>query len=84
VLRCRLIGERTKNSLAVRRSQGITLGRPRTLPEKDRTRIQQLHLSGESLSAIARQLTEEEVPTAHSGKRWYASTVKSMLQAVDR
>jgi DNA invertase Pin-like site-specific DNA recombinase len=78
----RLIGERT-NALAVKKSQGVTLGRPRSLPDKVRTRIHQIHRSGESLSAIARQLTNEGVPTAHGGKRWYASTVKSMLRRTD-
>ena len=75
----RLIGERTKNALAVKRSQGVALGRPRSLPEGVRKRVAQMHSSGASLSAIARQLTEEGVPTAHGGKRWYPSTVKSML-----
>ena len=80
----RLIGERTKNALAVKKSQGVMLGRPRTLPERVRNRIHQMHHSGESLSAIARQLTEEGVPTAHGGRRWYPSTVKSMLRAANR
>ena len=80
----RLIGERTKNALAVKRSQGVTLGRPRSLPEEVRNRIEQMHSSGASLSAIARELTEEGVPTAHGGKRWYPSTVKSMLRAANR
>ena len=30
----RLIGERTKATLAVKKSQGVVLGRPRTLPDK--------------------------------------------------
>lgn len=35
---------------------------------------------GESLSAIARTLTERGEPTPKGGKRWYASTVRQILQ----
>ena len=44
----RLIGKRTKNAFAVKRSQGVTLGRPRSLPEEVRNRIEQMHSSGAS------------------------------------
>ena len=50
----RLIGERTKAALAVERAQGVTLGRPRTLPAKVIQRIQSVHAAGASWSAIAR------------------------------
>jgi len=35
----RLIGERTKAALAIKRDQGVVLGRPRTLPDKVVKRI---------------------------------------------
>ena len=33
-----------------------------------------------TLAAIARRLNAEGVPTAQGGKRWYASTVRYILQ----
>jgi DNA invertase Pin-like site-specific DNA recombinase len=77
----RIIGQRTAEGLAVKRAQGVKLGRPRTLPESVRLRIKRMHERGMSMSAIADKLTADGVPTAHGGKRWYASTVRSVLKA---
>jgi Resolvase, N terminal domain len=67
----RLIGQRTKDALAVKRAQGVVLGRPRgtreTSPEA-LERVRELHGAGLSLRAIARQLNAEEVPTARGGR----------------
>jgi hypothetical protein len=38
---------------------------------------------GTSLSAMARALNEDGIPTAHGGARWYASTVSKVLQGQD-
>jgi hypothetical protein len=32
-----------------------------------------------TLAAIAAKLNKEEVPTAHGGRRWHASTVRAVL-----
>jgi hypothetical protein len=37
-----------------------------------------------SLAAIADKPTEEGVPTAQGGKRWYASTVRAILNSAAR
>jgi DNA invertase Pin-like site-specific DNA recombinase len=76
----RLIGERTKAALAVKRSQGVRLGRKPVLEDKLVRRIRRLHDDGASLGAIARQLNDDAIPTAHGGAQWYASTVRSVLQ----
>jgi DNA invertase Pin-like site-specific DNA recombinase len=55
----RLIGQRTREALAVKRAQGVQLGRPRSLPAKVRKRIQRERAAGASLSAIARTLNDE-------------------------
>ena len=77
----RLIGERTRAGLAVKRSQGVKLGRRPELPESVRRRIRVLRSRGHSLSEIARRLNGGGVPTAHGGRRWHPSTVKAVLNA---
>jgi DNA invertase Pin-like site-specific DNA recombinase len=77
----RLIGQRTKDALAVRRSQGVRLGRPRSLPELVVERIVAEHDQGGSWSAIARGLDSDGVPTAQGGKCWYPATVRAVYFA---
>jgi DNA invertase Pin-like site-specific DNA recombinase len=76
----RLIGQRTKDALAVKRSQGVTLGRPRMLDPATVDRIVAERLAGRSLAAIAQGLTDDGVPTA-TGKssRWWPNTVRGIL-----
>lgn len=63
-----LIGELTKAALAVKKAQGVTLGRPRTtLPTEVIERIQSARAAGASWSAIARELNADAVPTAQGG-----------------
>ncbi len=38
---------------------------------------------GASLSAIADGLTDERVPTAHGGERWWPATVRKVLVGQD-
>ena len=49
----RLIGQRTREALAVKRAQGVRLGRPATMPDAVRARIRAEHEGGQSLAAIA-------------------------------
>jgi len=79
----RLIGQRTRDALAVRRAQGVRLGRPTAMPTRTASRIGALSRNGESLSGIARLLNSEVVPTAHGGRRWYPSTVRAVIQKQD-
>jgi DNA invertase Pin-like site-specific DNA recombinase len=77
----RLIGQRTKDALAVKRSEGVRLGRPRRLPQSVRQRIRYLRGQGRSLASIANELNAERVPTAQGGRAWYPSTVRAVLKA---
>jgi DNA invertase Pin-like site-specific DNA recombinase len=72
----RLIGERTKAALAVKRAQGVKLGRPRTLSADVVERIRDARAQGGSWSAIARDLNADATPTAQGGSKWYPATVR--------
>ena len=75
----RLIGQRTREALAVRKAQGVQLGRPRKLPSQVRSRIKRRRRAGKSLAAIAEELNRDKVPTAHGGVRWYPSTFRAVI-----
>jgi DNA invertase Pin-like site-specific DNA recombinase len=75
----RLISQRTKEALAVKRASGVRLGRPPTVPQAVVRRIQRLRGGGFSLRAIADELNAAGVPTAQGGKQWYAATVRGIL-----
>lgn len=72
------ISERTKDGLAEARAKGVRIGRESTLPEEVRARIVTMHREGAGLSAIARELNEEGVPTGQGGARWYPSSVRAV------
>lgn len=74
-----LISERTRAALAVKRANGAKLGRPSRTPADVKARIRRESSDGASLRAIADGLNADEVPTALGGKRWHASTVRSVL-----
>lgn len=77
------IGERTRDALAVKRAQGVRLGRPPALPEEVRARIRAERDAGRSLREIAEGLNADGVPTAHGGAAWHKSTVSAVLASQD-
>jgi DNA invertase Pin-like site-specific DNA recombinase len=78
----RRIGERQRAAHAVRRSQGKRAGQAPLLPDAVRSRIAAERAEGISLNAIAAGLNDEAVPTAKGG-RWYASTIRHVLQSIE-
>jgi DNA invertase Pin-like site-specific DNA recombinase len=79
----RIIGQRTKDALAVKRAEGIRLGRPVTLPAEVVESILEARSAGAGWSHIARDLNERNVATAHGGAKWYPSTVQAVVRSAE-
>jgi DNA invertase Pin-like site-specific DNA recombinase len=75
----RLIGQRTREAMQVKKAQGVHLGRRSTLNSGTVRRIVGLRAKGESLSAIASTLNQDKVPTGQGGAQWWPGTVRSVL-----
>ena len=74
-----IIGQRTREALAVRRRDGVRLGRPQTLSADIVRVIVQARADGKSLATIAARLNDDAVPTARGRGTWYPSTVRAVL-----
>jgi DNA invertase Pin-like site-specific DNA recombinase len=62
------IGERIREALAVKRSQGVRLGRSPTLPAQVARRIARERKAGKSFARIAEGLNADGVPTAQGAR----------------
>lgn len=76
----RMISERIKEALAVKKAQGVQLGRPERTPQNVIARVVAERQSGALLREIASGLNEDGVPTTYGGKQWYPSTVRGVLR----
>jgi DNA invertase Pin-like site-specific DNA recombinase len=76
----RLIGERTKAALQVKRAQGVQLGRPRSIPDDIVALLRRYRDDGMSFQEIADRLNADGVPTGRSGK-WWPATVQQVLRS---
>lgn len=75
----RLIGERTRDALQIRKQQGVRLGRPRSVSQHTFERISTARELGESYKSIADDLNRNKVPTAQGGACWHPATVRKIL-----
>ena len=75
----RLISQRTREALQLKRSQGVRLGRPPTMSPHVIDRIKRERKGGKSLAAIANGLNADRIPTAQGGRRWYPTTIRHTL-----
>jgi len=74
----RLIGQRTRDALAVKRQQGVRLGRPPRTPKSVIARVRRERARGLTLRQIADGLNGDGVPTAQGGQ-WWPGTVRLLL-----
>lgn len=71
-----MIAERTKDGLTAAKTKGVHVGRPPGVSDVLCERISSIRdVDGMTLTAIAEQLTTEQVSTARGGTRWRPSTV---------
>lgn len=78
-----LIGQRTKDALAVKKAAGVRLGR-RPVPDAVRDRIVAARAEGRTLRSIADELNAENVPTGQGAKQWWAESVRGIAAAAVR
>jgi DNA invertase Pin-like site-specific DNA recombinase len=74
-----LHSQRIRQALAVKRAQGVRLGRPASMSPYAIERIKREHAAGKSLTQIANGLNTDQVPTAQGGRRWYPATIRHTL-----
>ena len=65
--------------LAVKKAQGVRIGRPTVMPKAVVTRMRRERAKGLSYAVIADKLNTARVPTAQGGRRWYPATVRYTL-----
>jgi DNA invertase Pin-like site-specific DNA recombinase len=75
----RLIGQRTREALAVKKAQGVRLGRPPSIDPKLARRIRSMRSRGLTLQAICDRLNREGVPTARGGAAWRPTSLRAVL-----
>jgi DNA invertase Pin-like site-specific DNA recombinase len=74
----RLIGQRTREALAIKRAQGVRLGRERVIGEEVEQRALELRAEGLSIRAVGDVLAAEG-HTPPSGGAWQPSTLHRIL-----
>jgi DNA invertase Pin-like site-specific DNA recombinase len=76
----RIISQRTKEALAVKRAQGVVLGRRPYPLDPLAYRVRTMRADGMTLRQIADTLNVERVPTLGRATQWSTSTVDRLLR----
>jgi len=77
----RLIGQRTREALAVKKKQGVRLGRPASISPQLARRIRLMRTRGLTLQEISERLNREGVPTPRGGAVWRPTSLPAVLRA---
>lgn len=80
----RIIAQRTRDALQVKRSQGVRLGRPPEIAEEVAAQIHAYRAAGLTIRQVADRLTADKVPTVTGKSAWAASTVQRVLASQRR
>jgi DNA invertase Pin-like site-specific DNA recombinase len=80
----RIISQRTKDALSIKREQGIQLGRPKSTTDELDLLVAGLRADGLSLQAIADRLHSQGIPTPRGGRVWRPSTLQVILRRGQR
>ncbi len=75
-----LIAMRIKEALAIKKAQGFKIGGKPMQTAETEAKVIELREQGLSMGKIADALNGEGVPTANGGAKWYASTVRVILE----
>jgi len=75
----RIISQRTRDALAVRRAEGVRLGGPVAVPVDLAALIAARYRGGSTMRDIAAELTAQGVPTPRGGTQWRPSTLVRVL-----
>jgi DNA invertase Pin-like site-specific DNA recombinase len=78
----RIISTRTRDALAIRREQGMKLGRPPLARDALGRRLSAMRKRGMTLRTIAEKLNGDGVPTLRGGTEWRPSSVRAVLKRV--
>lgn len=79
----RMISERTKAALAVKRAQGVRIGAEPRITGELANWIKAQRRKGVTLQAICDQLNERSVPTANGGQLWRPTSLRRVLRGVE-
>jgi DNA invertase Pin-like site-specific DNA recombinase len=80
----RLIGQRTREGMAIKKQQGVHVGRRSTLPVEIGERIARERAEDSTLQAIANRLNDDNIPTGQGAPRWTHVSVRCVLQRLER
>jgi DNA invertase Pin-like site-specific DNA recombinase len=80
----RIIAQRTRDALAVKRAQGVRLGRPRAMSSDAINRIHTLRAQGLTLAGVAEELNREAIPTPTGRGRWHPAGISRALALGER
>jgi DNA invertase Pin-like site-specific DNA recombinase len=78
-----VIAQRTRDGLAEKRSQGVRLGRKRSVDDNLMWAILSAYEAERNYTAVARWLNESGVPTPRGGKEWYPMVVSKIVNSQD-